>query len=74
MKVTASFLRSNIYQILDRVKDTGMPVEIHRKGSILKIVASKHKSRLSNIKKKKNVYSGKIDDLIYINWEKYWKP
>ena len=32
MPVTASKLRENIYRILDQVLETGVPVEIERRG------------------------------------------
>ena len=37
--ITASSLRQNIYTILDEVLETGVPVEIERKGQILRIVS-----------------------------------
>jgi hypothetical protein len=36
--LTASKLRENIYRILDEILETGIPVEIERKGRILRIV------------------------------------
>lgn len=38
MKITASKLRENIYRVLDQVVETGVPVEIERRGRRLKIV------------------------------------
>ena len=38
MKITASKLRENVYNILDHALETGVPVEVERKGRILKIV------------------------------------
>ena len=37
MRVTASKLRENVYQILDEALQTGIPVEVIRKGKILKV-------------------------------------
>jgi hypothetical protein len=39
MVVTASELRMNIYRLLDQVLETGVPLEIERKGRTLQIVA-----------------------------------
>ncbi len=36
-RFTASHLRQNIYRILDEVIETGQPVEIERKGSVVRI-------------------------------------
>ena len=38
MRVTASKLRADIYNILDETLKTGIPVEVVRKGRVLKIV------------------------------------
>ena len=39
MAITASKLRENVYNILDQVLETGVPVEIERGGHPLRIVA-----------------------------------
>ena len=41
MIFTATKLRQNLYNILDGVIDSGIPVEIERKGVLLKIVPEK---------------------------------
>ena len=38
MTVTASKLRQDIYNLLDRVLATGEPLEIERKGQLLKVI------------------------------------
>ncbi len=40
-RITASHLRQNIYRILDEVIETGRPVEITRKGSVVRIEATR---------------------------------
>jgi hypothetical protein len=49
MALTASKLRENIYNILDEVLATGVPVEIERNGQTLRIVADAPKSKLDNL-------------------------
>lgn len=72
MRVTASKLREDVYRILDEAIATGNPVEVGRKGSILKIVPEKRSSKLDRIKKRKNVFVGDTDDIIGMDWSKYW--
>ena len=72
MRVTASKLREDVYRILDEAIATGNPVEVGRKGSILKIVPEKRSSKLDRIKKRKNVFVGDRDDIIGMDWSKYW--
>ena len=40
-KISAARLRQNLYNYLDSVLETGIPVEIERKGKTLMIVAEK---------------------------------
>jgi antitoxin (DNA-binding transcriptional repressor) of toxin-antitoxin stability system len=72
MRVTASKLRENIYRILDEAIATGNPVEVVRKGNVLKIVPEKQTSKLDRLKKRKNVFVGDTDDIIGMDWSKYW--
>ena len=71
MSVTASALRQNIYAILDEALETGIPVEIERKGRILRIVPEKKVSKLSRLKKRDWVV-GDLDDLIHLDWSQEW--
>ena len=52
MRVTASKLRANIYNILDEALKTGIPVEVVRNGRILKIVPETKPDKLSRLKKR----------------------
>lgn len=75
MALSASKLRANIYQVLDEVLETGKPVEIDRKGRILRIVPPPPpKNRFKDLPKRKYVVRGKLEDLIHMDWSKEWKP
>jgi hypothetical protein len=72
--VTASKLREDIYNILDGILATGEPVEIERKGRILRIVADPLPgSRLARMKKRDFIV-GDPGDLVEIDWSKEWNP
>jgi antitoxin (DNA-binding transcriptional repressor) of toxin-antitoxin stability system len=72
MRVTASKLRENVYQILDEAIATGVPVEIIRKGKVLKIVPDKPVSKLDRLRPRKNIFVGNSDDIIGMDWSKEW--
>jgi antitoxin (DNA-binding transcriptional repressor) of toxin-antitoxin stability system len=72
MRVTASKLRENVYQILDEAIATGVPVEVIRKGKVLKIVPDKPVSKLDRLRKRKNVFVGNVEDIIGMDWSKEW--
>jgi hypothetical protein len=71
VRVTASKLRENVYRILDEAIATGTPVEVVRKGSILRIVPEYRVSKLSRLKKRTG-FDGDPDDIIGLDWLKEW--
>ena len=71
MKVTASKLRENIYGILDQVLETGTPVEVIRKGKVLKIVPEQKPDKLSRLKKRKCIV-GDPEDIVHMDWSSEW--
>ena len=71
MKVTASKLRENIYSILDQALETGVPVEVIRKGKILKIVPEVKPDKLSRLKKR-NCIVGDPEDIVHMDWLHEW--
>lgn len=70
-KFTASKLRENVYRILDKVIETGVPIEIERKGVTLKLSSEKKYSRISKIKKRDWIV-GKSEDLLNLDWSDTW--
>ena len=71
MKITASKLRENIYSILDQALETGVPVEVIRKGKVLKIVPEVKPDKLSRLKKRKCII-GDPDDIVHMDWLSEW--
>ena len=72
MSVTPSVLRQNIYKLLDRVLNTGKPLEIHRKGKILKIVPPDKKSKFKSMRKRKG-FIGNPENIVHLDWSGEWK-
>lgn len=57
-------LRKQLYQVVDRILETGVPVEIERKGQkLILIPAQKSVSKLTNLKKRKGIV-GNPDELV----------
>lgn len=69
--VTASKLRANVYRILDEAVETGVPVQVLRKGVVLRIVPETRTSKLANLKKR-SAFIGDPDDICKIDWESEW--
>ena len=74
MALTASKLRENVYRILDEVLETGVPVEIERRGRMLRIVAVEPAGRLANLRTNPNLIVGDPEDLVHIDWSSEWRP
>lgn len=76
MRITASKLRENIYRILDRVAETGIPVEIIRRKRRLKIVPADDDapSKISRVTARPKVLVGDPETLVHLDWSKGWKP
>ncbi|MGH9190467.1 MAG: type II toxin-antitoxin system prevent-host-death family antitoxin [Acidimicrobiales bacterium] len=74
MAVTASQLRQNIYKLLDEVLETGIPLEIERKGRKLRVVPEKPRSKFDRIVGNPGFIIGDPDELIHMDWSEYWDP
>jgi antitoxin (DNA-binding transcriptional repressor) of toxin-antitoxin stability system len=84
MAVSATQLRQNIYAILDEALKTGKPVEIERKGKVLRIVPEIAPNRemidendLSEFPRlarltKKDWFVGNPEDIVHMDWSHEW--
>ena len=73
MAIKASNLREDIYRILDQILETGVPVEIERRGKILKIVPTEPRSKLDNLTPRPYLLSDP-EDLVHLDWSGEWRP
>lgn len=67
--VTPTELRKNIYNLLDEVLKTGVPIEIIKGGQKLKIVPEEQPNKFQNLISRSDVIQGNADDLVDISWE-----
>ena len=68
--ITPNELRENIYQILDEILNTGVPVKINKAGRNLIIAPIESIDKLQNLRRRKNVIKGDPEDLVHITWDK----
>jgi len=73
MKLTASQLRSDVYRILDRVLETGVPVEIERHGKILRIVPPADSSKTGRLEPVEYL-TGDPEEIVHVDWSEEWRP
>lgn len=67
--VSPTELRANIYNLLDEVLDTGVPIEIKRADKKLRIVPVERADKLQNLVERPHVIQGNPDDLVEVSWE-----
>jgi hypothetical protein len=77
MRVTATEFRSQLYTVLDRVAETGEPVEIVRKGITFKLSVESSGPRLFSAAKlvpHPGTIIGDPADLADLDWSEAWQP
>ena len=72
MKLTVTGFRKNLYKYLDKVIETGVQIELERKGMLIRIMTDRSKSRLGNLEPH-NYYKGDYGDIDKIDWLQDWK-
>ena len=65
-RLTLTALRQKLFNVVDQVIKTGVPVEIERKGHKIKIILDEPKSKLANLKPRPCIV-GDPDDLVDID-------
>lgn len=71
---SVSRLRANLYRLLDRVLETGVPLEVERKGRRLRIVPAEERGRLANLKPHPQYLSTDPESLVHLDWSGEWRP
>jgi hypothetical protein len=66
--VTPTQLRTDIYNLLDEVLKTGLPLEIKKGDKKLRIVPVDEVDKLNNLVARPDVIQGDPDDLVEIDW------
>jgi prevent-host-death family protein len=68
--ITPTELRRNIYNLLEEVLNTGVPLEINKGGRKLRIIPAEKHDKLQNLVSRPHVIQGNPEDLVQISWEK----
>ncbi len=72
-RLTASRLRADVYRVLDRVLETGVPAEVERRGKILRIVPAEMGGRLKRLVPRPSFIKGDPEDLVHLDWSSSWQ-
>lgn len=71
---SVSRLRADLFKVLDRVLETGVPVEVERNGRMLRIVAVEGSGRLANLKPRPDYLRVDPETLVHLDWSGEWRP
>lgn len=74
MPISPSALRSDLYNILDQILETGEPVAITRKGRRLLITIDEPRSRLDRLAPRADLIVGDPSDLADMGFADTWQP
>jgi hypothetical protein len=72
MPLNASTLRENIYRLLDSVLETGQPLEIERKGKLLRVIPVPGSSKIGNLVKH-DCLRGDPESIVHLDWSREWR-
>jgi hypothetical protein len=72
--LTATRLRADLYRILDEILETGVPVEIERKGRRLRIEPVKPEDRLARLRPIPGLLRDDPETYVHIDWSEHWNP
>ena len=73
-KLTASRLRMDVYRVLDRVLETGVPAEVERRGKLLRILPADAVERLKRLPVRPGFIKGDPENLVHADWSHEWRP
>ncbi len=79
MQISPTKLRQNLYSILDAVLESGVPVEIKRRGRLLRIVPGEDPEadrlgRLRRIAPRPDLMLVDPEELVGVDWSDLWSP
>lgn len=68
-QVTVTELRRNIFNLLEEVLDTGIPLEIDKGGRRLRIAPVEPVDKFANFEPIPNLLKGDPEDIVHIEWD-----
>lgn len=72
MRLSATHLKHNLFQVLDTILNTRQPIEVERNGHILKITPDQPTSKLDNLEPHDTIV-GNLESIIHVEWLKEWQ-
>ncbi len=67
--ITVTELRANIYNLLDEVLSTGIPLEVNKSGRKLRIAPVEKVNKLQKLVHRPEIIQGDPEALVSMQWE-----
>ena len=74
MSISVRQLRSDLYRLIDRVIESGEPLEVERNGRVVIIAPSPVEQRLSRLVRRPEVIVGDPEALVELGFVDEWQP
>lgn len=74
MPFSTTKLRANLYRVIDKVLKTGVPVEVERKGKLVRIVPVEPEDKLKNLAPHPDYLAGDPQAIVHMDWSSEWRP
>jgi hypothetical protein len=74
MRVTMTQLRADIYHLLDHVLETGEPLEVVRKGRVLRVTPDTTRPLSELFPPWPGLITGDPGELAHLDWSSEWQP
>ena len=72
MSLSATKLRQNLYSILDRVLETGVPIQVERNGRLLVIEPQEKRKKWDRLEEH-DIVKGDPEGIVHMDWSGEWK-
>ena len=72
-RYSVSALRANLYRLLDRVLETGEPLEIERNVARLRTAPLERPGRLERLRPHPGFLRGDPDEIVHLDWSDEWR-
>ncbi|MEA3455206.1 MAG: type II toxin-antitoxin system Phd/YefM family antitoxin [Campylobacterota bacterium] len=73
MTVTPTDFRKDLFNLLDKILETGNILEINRNGHIFKVIPPKKGKKLDKLSAHSDAVVGNSDDFVSMDWSQEWK-
>jgi hypothetical protein len=70
--ITLTELRADLYNLVDKIIETGVSVEVQRNGHKIKILLADGPSKLERLTVRTDVINGDPEDIVHCDWLQEW--